>query len=762
MIGTVRRREIFDRHTATIRGQSVQGKILLRSGMATVRRSHQEPMYRNLTEVLRRILSRTQTAVIIPYIPIDAAKPLGMTIRSMQAISAIRVRHLQAAGTSEHRVLSIIRETSAYRLTRAEISTAPPASRPRYDDARPPAGPRTDRPADLPASVHATKAGPPTGPHSDTSRGHHDSNAYRQTESQYGRLNNNPEAPSGPRLPNGNAGPARGPRSGLAIQSQVNMPAPANPSSMQSSNFSNRPTPSGPALNRPTRNTNPFGRPPPASSSAPTTPASEAPDTAGVHPERLKAIQSSNDDSAVGAGRIAPPNAPNPRGPAAQPSAAPTPPSRPQAAAPASGPAAPRERADRRFTGLNTVLQQASVTSGPDRPGGPGANLRPRATRANGSSPIASAPPRRDPPNDSPSYPPARSDAPGPGPLNLPPPRPDLFAGRAASAAYPPKAAPDDDRGRGSDRELRSTRPRDHRSLSPSRRGPGGPPPPPSAGPSSGAGYPPRDDLRPPPPRDDLRPPPPRDDLRPPPPRSRAAAEDPRDHRAPPRNFSGPPGVADRDGRRGLRERDEGPGLAKDRERRDAGMERRDGGGGWPAERHGPDRRERERRDEYELSGPGRKRVRGPDEGVRAGEEEPAWPLSKVQGSCWCFCGLISFHVLCFLFTQVQRAHHLPAWLQEREGGPVALCTELGRAADSMTAFALRAPGDAAARIDSPLVYDDCCDTVCSDGCAQVVLAADAAESKPLFDFTKLPNVQSFASCSVCCNENIAFLPVVS
>ena len=466
---------------------------------------------------------------------------------------------------------------------------APPPARSRYDDARPPAGPRTDRPGDLSASIHATKAGPPTGPQADTGRGYHDSGAYRQTESQYGRLNNNSDAPSGPRLPNGNAGPARGLRSGTAIQSQVNMPAPSNPSSMQSSNF-NRSVPAGPAHSRPPRNTNPFGRPPPASSSAPTTPASEAPDTAGVHHERLKAIQSSNDDGASGGSRNPPPNLPSSRGPAAPQPAAPAPSGRPSVATPAAGPVPQRERADRRFTGLNTVLQQSSVPSGPDRQG-PGANLRPRATRPNGQSPITSAPPRRDLPDDATSYPSTRSDAPGPGPLNLPPPRPDLFAGRNASGPYQPKPAPDDDRGRGGERELRPPRHRDNRSLSPPRR------PPPSAAPA-GPGYA-RDDLRAPPPRD---------------------------HRPPPRTFSGPPpGLVDRDGRRGPRDRDDGPGAAKDRDRRDPMMDRRDSGG-WPADRHGPDRRERDRRDEYELSGPGRKRVRGPEDGFEQGKRSRHGP----------------------------------------------------------------------------------------------------------------------------------------
>lgn len=449
----------------------------------------------------------------------------------------------------------------------------------RYGESHFPTGPRTD---------HSVGSGPPGSndrfreamkvesatiqPVDDNvGRLSQDPNSHgRQRESQYGRLNPAAEIPSGPRLSNGNhpTSSVRGTRTVSAPQPQVN-------SKPQSSSHVVPPTspgvdkqaPTGPASVRGgLRSSVSFPRPDPASSAAPA-PAGETPDTAGVHPDRLKAMQGHAGSAPGGLPQIqvntvrvasqplsavSIPTPVGPRAPGTQLSSPIGP--APTGRGPPTGPSysSDRNRGDKRFAGIQNMLQQSSAPNGPER-SGQGASIRGRGGRANHvsiPSPSASGPP-------TPSV--AR-----PEPY---PPRADLFAGRSSAPSTQPYVEEDLAYGRGRragrdiqrDGERRSERHRNNRSRSRDNL--------------PGPLMPTRDEERPPR-REDLRerprggPPPPDRDLRRP-----SGREDPgRGRRPEPErreidDWNNPPRRSSELDRREERERRDGGGSGRKRGR---------------------------------------------------------------------------------------------------------------------------------------------------------------------------------------------------
>ena len=308
----------------------------------------------------------------------------------------------------------------------------------RYDEPHLPTGPRTDRSSataqndrfrDLNRSASAVlPAIDPNHGRLNLESGHNS----RQSE-QYGRLNPGPDVSSGSRMSNGNHGPSiRGASRNVSAPQSHN----ASHSSAQSAGSPEKQAPTGPASNRaPIRNSAPVSRSDYAESSAPPTPVTETPDTAGIHPDRLKAIQGPGTASAVSSSHdqntsraprpnlppvtIAVPTGPRSNGQLPSPMA-PSPGSR----GPPTGPAFANERnrGDKRFTHLQSMLQQAGTNNGSER-SGQGASIRGRGGRANNVVPSSS---HSGPPT--PSM--ARSEP-------FPPTRADLFAGRSSGPPTP-------------------------------------------------------------------------------------------------------------------------------------------------------------------------------------------------------------------------------------------------------------------------------------------------------------------------------------
>ncbi|KAK4692109.1 THO complex subunit 2, partial [Lecanoromycetidae sp. Uapishka_2] len=216
-----------------------------------------------------------------------------------------------------------------------------------------------------------------------------------QGESQYGRLNSDNDIPSGPRLPNGNQPPSRGGRNVSAPQPQINTQLPPSNSQPQvpASPIQERQIPSGPSRGSP-RKSAPFSQQP-ATTSAPSTPVVQTPETAGIHPDRLKALQ--------GSGVISPEATSQPQGrvlrqppPPVSTMPAPGPPRGPNnqlqspigpasnRGGPPTGPAISNDRngRDKRFAGLQNVLQQVHQPNVLER-SGQGASIRGRGGRAN-------------------------------------------------------------------------------------------------------------------------------------------------------------------------------------------------------------------------------------------------------------------------------------------------------------------------------------------------------------------------------------------
>ena len=278
----------------------------------------------------------------------------------------------------------------------------------RYDEGYAPAGPRTDRtgnfgPSGLgdrrewgkpPASVK-----PPIDPNH--GRLNQDASYGGSQSEQYGRLNPTSDAPSGPRMANGNLPSNRNIRNVSAPQPQANTrPVQSSVQAMPpQSPTQDRPTPKGPSSYRdPSRqdssrhaswNRSDAGK---EDAAAPNS-AAEAQDTAGIHPDRLKALhgigspQASQNPNSIqlqgSMGRPPPPARPQPptvtvpKGPSNQQ----TPPS-PVGPLPTAnrGPPAGPSRSDRRFTAIQGVLQQNNAPNGLDR-AGQGASIRGRGGR---------------------------------------------------------------------------------------------------------------------------------------------------------------------------------------------------------------------------------------------------------------------------------------------------------------------------------------------------------------------------------------------
>ena len=335
----------------------------------------------------------------------------------------------------------------------ADTSSHSQASR--YETSNLPTGPRTDRSAtNGPASSSdkfrdsmtvTSSAMPGSNPNLgrlNPDPGHH----LRQEESQYGRLNTGPEIPSGPRVSNGvhlpppprgvSATAAALPRNGhqASTVSTQALPPPLH--------IPDKQTLGGISTRSATRATSQFSWQD-STSSAPPTPLKDSPDTAGVHPDRLKAIQELGNPSPVdgaanpGSIRYLPPPPPlstvssGVRGsaPAAPSPVGPSPINR----GPPTGPsfAADRNRGDKRFAGLQNVLQQVHSPNGAER-SGQGASIRGRGGRANNIHEPSSSNP--GPPLSSV----ARAETFAT--------RGDLFAGRSGGPPTPPN---DDDGGYG-------------------------------------------------------------------------------------------------------------------------------------------------------------------------------------------------------------------------------------------------------------------------------------------------------------------------
>ena len=353
-------------------------------------------------------------------------------------------------------------------------------SQPRYEESYAPTGPRTGRPSGAlpsnPTDRFRDSMKPSTLlPAVDSSHGRlsqDSTHGGRQSESQYGRLNSSTDIPSGPRLANGNhPTPNRGARNVSAPQPQLNtqQPSIASQGSTVTTPAQDRPAPSGPSMRGSPRKPPPFSQPM-STSSAPPTPVAQSPETAGIHPDRLKAIQGSDavtteNASANRGPRQAPPPMAMPmpgppRGPNNHLSSPIT--QSPTNRGPPTGPSFPNDRnRDKRFAGLQNVLQQAGSPAVPER-SGQGASIRGRGGLANNvnlPSPVMHGPP---PPNL------ARPDG--------PPPRGDLFAGRPNGLSNPQQSEADAayERGgrRGGPREDGDRRSGRHRSRSPKDRAP--------------------------------------------------------------------------------------------------------------------------------------------------------------------------------------------------------------------------------------------------------------------------------------------------
>ena len=353
-------------------------------------------------------------------------------------------------------------------------------AQPRYEESHAPTGPRTSRPSGmLPTNSNdrfrdSTKASNLLSA-VDSSHGrssHDQAHSGRQSESQYGRLNSSTDIPSGPRLANGNHPPPnRGGRIVSAPQPHVNtqQPSLATQGSTPAALPQDRQTPSGPSMRGSPRKPPPFTQPI-STSSAPPTPVAQSPETAGIHPDRLKAIQGSDAGTTESAPanrgpRQAPPpmTMPTPGPPRGPNNHLPSPITQsPTNRGPPTGPSFPNDRnRDKRFAGLQTVLQQAGSPAVPER-SGQGASIRGRGGRANNvniPSPIMPGPPLPNlPRHDGPT---SRNDLFAGGPNGLS--NPQLNEADAAYERAGRRGGPRDDGDRRSGR---------HRSHSPKERGP--------------------------------------------------------------------------------------------------------------------------------------------------------------------------------------------------------------------------------------------------------------------------------------------------
>ncbi|KZF22808.1 hypothetical protein L228DRAFT_268188 [Xylona heveae TC161] len=309
---------------------------------------------------------------------------------------------------------------------------------PRYDENRPPTGPKGDRP---PRGGMGDREVPPqSGPlpgAMDQTHGRLNQDyrpPARQQDPNYGRLNAGPEIPSGPR----GRGQGRGGRNTSNVRQQE-PPFPTGPQ-MPSPTISERQPPRGPSRGGPRTSSAQFEYPPSSGrASPPSTSHENAPDMSGVHPDRLQALRKSPDtppyvksaalppQPAMAAPPVHPgpsPSGPAPSGPRNQ-YAAPVSPGGPGSGGrnPPTGPSSggDRNRGDKRFAGIQNVLQQ----SGPERSdrGPPVRGRGGRSANAGGMSSFGGS--------SEPSTPGAGGRSEG---------RPDLFSDRVTmpSVATPP------------------------------------------------------------------------------------------------------------------------------------------------------------------------------------------------------------------------------------------------------------------------------------------------------------------------------------
>ncbi|KAF5860337.1 THO complex subunit 2 [Aspergillus alliaceus] len=212
------------------------------------------------------------------------------------------------------------------------------------------------------AQAHARHEDLPTGPRSERlGRPPMDGSDSRDADLSHGRLRQpDPpaEIPSGPR---GRNAPGRGGRGGPASSNGPNAPNERQP-------------PTGPGRQ---------GMRAGPDHSAPAVPSSPGPeklDTSGIHPDRLKNLQPQPTDGAfAGPMRSSHPSSPASVVPPSGPRSALGPPQGPSSLnrGPPQGPGfgGERGRGDKRFAGINTMLQQSG---GPGERAGPGPTIRGR------------------------------------------------------------------------------------------------------------------------------------------------------------------------------------------------------------------------------------------------------------------------------------------------------------------------------------------------------------------------------------------------
>lgn len=263
----------------------------------------------------------------------------------------------------------------------------------------------------------------PSGPRYPTDRSEnarHQPPRLREIDMNHGRLNQESLDPSsGPRPRS--SGPNRG-RGAAPPQPHINtqQAAPTAESSV------------GPGLNRPTRSSS-------LSDSNQATPA----DAVGIHPDRLRNLQSpSSENSSMRPPPVqnrslpptplqsSPPSAPS--GPRGAPSSGPSPTSRGPPSGPTFDTSSRGNRGNRNpLAAVNSHLQQANQGSNGDR--GQGMTIRGRGGLRNASASTHSTPP---------------SPVNGPGPrsealssaVSAPPPRQELFPGRGQTSANTPSS----------------------------------------------------------------------------------------------------------------------------------------------------------------------------------------------------------------------------------------------------------------------------------------------------------------------------------
>ncbi|KAI9842325.1 MAG: THO complex subunit 2 [Sclerophora amabilis] len=324
----------------------------------------------------------------------------------------------ERGGAAQHIRAESRRDERSRTDDRAASADHSAVGQPRGEDSRPPTGPRGERPPRQPAPESAPReldrsrdlfnsnlAPPPRPQDHDYERTDQDyRSASRQQDPNYGRLNSGPEVPSGPRRN------VRGGRNAPLPQPHINNRPPEINTSreMPSPSLPERQPPTGPSSSRNHARSGSsqieHSIPTPGSSaSAPQTPAAESVsnDLVGVHPDRLKEIQNTptsltfsrppapTAESVKQQTHPPPPVASAPSGPRGphHPPVSPVGPSL-NSRIPPTGPASAsdRSRGDKRFAGIQNVLQQAGSSTGSDK-SDRGASIRGRGGRSGGVNP---------------------------------------------------------------------------------------------------------------------------------------------------------------------------------------------------------------------------------------------------------------------------------------------------------------------------------------------------------------------------------------